>query len=169
MDAEKVRAMGRPIGLPFKLNKIGHIALYVQDLQRAAQFAGGDDVRTQSRRGHQFEDGAIAVGLDGVADRRVEAMQRLLQRVDALADRAGGVGVERRAEPVGERGEIDAVELRRGPGVHAGGSLLDGQRAHELSSWNQKKATRKLCGSPRGEAVRNRGLRRAARNAEAGR
>jgi len=38
MDADAVRAMGRPLGLPFKLNKIGHLALYVQDLQRSAQF-----------------------------------------------------------------------------------------------------------------------------------
>lgn len=38
MDADAVRAMGRPTGLPFKLNKIGHIALYVQDLERSARF-----------------------------------------------------------------------------------------------------------------------------------
>ena len=38
MDADAVRAMGRPTGLPFKLNKIGHIALYVRDLERSARF-----------------------------------------------------------------------------------------------------------------------------------
>lgn len=38
MQADAVRAMGRPTGLPFKLNKIGHIALYVQDLERSARF-----------------------------------------------------------------------------------------------------------------------------------
>ena len=38
MDAQRVAAMGRPKGLPFKLNKIGHLALYVQDLERSAKF-----------------------------------------------------------------------------------------------------------------------------------
>jgi catechol 2,3-dioxygenase-like lactoylglutathione lyase family enzyme len=38
MDADKVALMGRPQGLPFKLNKIGHLALYVQDLERSAKF-----------------------------------------------------------------------------------------------------------------------------------
>ena len=38
MDSNKVAAMGRPKGLPFKLNKIGHLALYVQDLERSAKF-----------------------------------------------------------------------------------------------------------------------------------
>jgi catechol 2,3-dioxygenase len=38
MNAAEVAAMGRPKGLPFHLNKIGHLALYVQDLQRSARF-----------------------------------------------------------------------------------------------------------------------------------
>ena len=38
MNAAEVAAMGRPKGLPFRLNKIGHLALYVQDLQRSAKF-----------------------------------------------------------------------------------------------------------------------------------
>lgn len=38
MDADAVRAMDRPTGMPFRVNKIGHIALYVQDLERAARF-----------------------------------------------------------------------------------------------------------------------------------
>ena len=38
MNATEVAAMGRPMGMPFRLNKIGHLALYVQDLQRSARF-----------------------------------------------------------------------------------------------------------------------------------
>ncbi len=38
MNAAEVAAMGRPKGLPFRLNKIGHLALYVQDLHRSAKF-----------------------------------------------------------------------------------------------------------------------------------
>jgi len=33
--------MTRPVGLPFKLNRIGHIALYVQDLEKSARFYTG--------------------------------------------------------------------------------------------------------------------------------
>src|SRR5580692_90494 len=38
MNAAEVAAMGRPKGLPFRLNKIGHLALYVHDLQQSAKF-----------------------------------------------------------------------------------------------------------------------------------
>lgn len=38
MDVEAVSKMGRPQGMPFRCNKIGHVALYVKDLQRSAQF-----------------------------------------------------------------------------------------------------------------------------------
>ncbi|HUB14626.1 MAG TPA: VOC family protein [Acetobacteraceae bacterium] len=38
MNAKEVAAMHRPKGMPFRLNKIGHLALYVQDLQRSAEF-----------------------------------------------------------------------------------------------------------------------------------
>jgi len=38
MNPQEVAAMGRSKGMPFRLNKIGHMALYVQDLQRSAQF-----------------------------------------------------------------------------------------------------------------------------------
>jgi len=38
MNAQEVAAMHRPKGMPFRLNKIGHLALYVADLQRSAKF-----------------------------------------------------------------------------------------------------------------------------------
>jgi len=38
MNVQEVAAMHRPKGMPFRLNKFGHIALYVADLQRSAQF-----------------------------------------------------------------------------------------------------------------------------------
>jgi catechol-2,3-dioxygenase len=38
MNAQEVAAMHRPKGMPFSLNKIGHLALYVADLQRSAKF-----------------------------------------------------------------------------------------------------------------------------------
>jgi len=38
MDAQAVAKMHRPQGMPFRCNKIGHVALYVKDLQRSAKF-----------------------------------------------------------------------------------------------------------------------------------
>lgn len=38
MDPEKIKELNRPKGLPFQINKIGHIALHVRDLERSAKF-----------------------------------------------------------------------------------------------------------------------------------
>jgi catechol 2,3-dioxygenase len=38
MDADRVRQMGRPLGLPFRITKLGHIALYVKDIERSTRF-----------------------------------------------------------------------------------------------------------------------------------
>ena len=38
MDAQTIAKMHRPSGMPFRCNKIGHVALYVKDLQRSAKF-----------------------------------------------------------------------------------------------------------------------------------
>jgi len=38
MDVQTVAQMHRPNGMPFRCNKIGHVALYVKDLQRSAKF-----------------------------------------------------------------------------------------------------------------------------------
>jgi len=38
MDAQSVSKMHRPAGMPFRCNKIGHVALYVKDLERSAKF-----------------------------------------------------------------------------------------------------------------------------------
>lgn len=38
MDADRIKTLGRPTGLPFRIAKIGHVALYVQDLERSTRF-----------------------------------------------------------------------------------------------------------------------------------
>jgi catechol 2,3-dioxygenase len=38
IDADALRRLGRPKGLPFDLTKIGHVALYVSDVARSARF-----------------------------------------------------------------------------------------------------------------------------------
>ena len=38
MDSQAVAQMHRPQGMPFRCNKIGHVALYVKDLEHSAKF-----------------------------------------------------------------------------------------------------------------------------------
>lgn len=38
MNAVNIKAMGRPKGMPFRISKIGHVALFVRDLERSARF-----------------------------------------------------------------------------------------------------------------------------------
>jgi catechol 2,3-dioxygenase len=37
-DPDRIRAIQRPVGLPFDLNKIGHVVLMVTDLERSTRF-----------------------------------------------------------------------------------------------------------------------------------
>ena len=38
MNPDTIANMGRPAGLPFRIGKIGHVALYVKDLETSARF-----------------------------------------------------------------------------------------------------------------------------------
>jgi catechol 2,3-dioxygenase-like lactoylglutathione lyase family enzyme len=38
MNIDAIKAMGRPKGLPFRIGKLGHVGLYVKDLERSARF-----------------------------------------------------------------------------------------------------------------------------------
>lgn len=38
MDAERIAKMGRPKGMPFRINKIGHVVLHVRDIERSTRF-----------------------------------------------------------------------------------------------------------------------------------
>ena len=38
MDAERLSQMGRPKGLPFRINKIGHVVLHVRDIEVSTRF-----------------------------------------------------------------------------------------------------------------------------------
>ncbi|HEY3847671.1 MAG TPA: VOC family protein [Acetobacteraceae bacterium] len=68
MNADEVAAMGRPKGLPFSLNKIGHLALYVHDLQRSAEFytkvLGFQVSDVYAEDGGQLPGGAVFVRLN---------------------------------------------------------------------------------------------------------
>ena len=38
MNVDTIKAMGRPKGLPFRIGKLGHVGMYVKDLERSARF-----------------------------------------------------------------------------------------------------------------------------------
>ena len=38
MNVDAIKAMGRPKGLPFRIGKLGHVGMYVKDLERSARF-----------------------------------------------------------------------------------------------------------------------------------
>ena len=38
MNVDAIKSMGRPKGLPFRIGKIGHVGVYVKDLERSARF-----------------------------------------------------------------------------------------------------------------------------------
>ena len=38
MNIDAIKAMGRPKGLPFRIGRIGHVGMYVRDLERSARF-----------------------------------------------------------------------------------------------------------------------------------
>ena len=38
MNVDAIKAMGRPKGLPFRIGKVGHVGLYVKDLERSTRF-----------------------------------------------------------------------------------------------------------------------------------
>src|SRR5450432_1882755 len=38
MNVDAIKAMGRPKGLPFRIGKIGHVGMYVKDLERSTRF-----------------------------------------------------------------------------------------------------------------------------------
>jgi catechol 2,3-dioxygenase-like lactoylglutathione lyase family enzyme len=38
MNVDAIKGMGRPKGLPFRIGKVGHVGLYVKDLERSTRF-----------------------------------------------------------------------------------------------------------------------------------
>ena len=91
LNVDAIKAMGRPKGLPFRIGKIGHVGMYVKDLERSARFY--TEIRWSIS---QFHTRQIRTS------RRVEQVpQRLRQRV----------GKERRLDQREPRIESDARKV----------------------------------------------------------
>ena len=82
---------------------------FAAGLEDAEKLARRDDVEAGAFAGEEIEDGEVAVGLDGVADEVVHAVERRVEAAEMVADRPRAVDVEGRAVFGGERGEIDAL------------------------------------------------------------
>ena len=81
--------------------------------QRALELTGGDDIGADAMAGDVGDDVGVHVGLDGVADQRVERGEGGLQALDLRGDMGAGVDVQRRAVLRGQWRQRHARQLQR--------------------------------------------------------
>ena len=94
--------------------------------QRAAQLALRDHVHAGAQPRQGGDHGLVGVGLDGVADQRVEAGEGLLQHPVVPLQRGGGIAIERRAHLGGDARQAHVLRVEDttavGEMVHGGAS-----------------------------------------------
>ena len=95
-------------------------------VQDAVKLARRDDVEPGSLVREEVQDGEIAVGLDGVADHVIQAIQRGVQAAKMVLDRPGAVDVEGGIVFGGEGGR--GLPPRNGVGLYG----------NERSAWREK-------------------------------
>jgi catechol 2,3-dioxygenase len=100
MSTHPIDALTRPKGLPFNLNKIGHVALHVADLQRAARFY----VDILGFRVTEAYDDTVMPG--GAAFLRLNTDHHGIALFPATQDRAPGAGLHHIAFEVGSLDEV---------------------------------------------------------------
>ena len=79
----------------------------------AAQFTLRDDVHSRTEARQRGQHRLVGIGLDGVADERVEAGKRIAEDSVVAGDGRGGIAVEGRADGVGDRRQIDVFGVER--------------------------------------------------------
>ena len=81
-------------------------------MQGAVQLAAAGHVEAGAVLGHEPADGEVAVGLDAVADERIDGGEGLLELAQVVQQRGLAVDVQRRAVGLGEGadGHVFAVE-----------------------------------------------------------
>ncbi len=116
---------------------------FAAGLQHPEKLARRDDVEAGAFVDEQVEDGKVAVGLDGVADEVVHAIERRVEPAEMVADRPRAVNVEGRTVLGGQRGEIDPLAAELAvvvvEGMHGGerettGLFLPGRRPLLMSA-----------------------------------
>ena len=101
--------LGRLLGDPGKNDLLWRYA----PGQRALELTGGDDIGADAVAGDVGDDVGVHVGLDGVADQRVERGEGGLQALDLRADMGAGVDIQRRAVLRGQWRQRHARQLQR--------------------------------------------------------
>ena len=120
MNVDAIKAMGRPKGLPFRIGKVGHVGLYVKDLERSTRFY------TQIL-GFQVSD-AIPPGEvpGGAGCLRCAPDHHAIALFGATADHPAGTGLHHLAMEVPTLDEV--VRIREHLREHQVPITLDGRR-----------------------------------------
>jgi len=120
MNVDAIKAMGRPKGLPFRIGKLGHVGMYVKDLERSARFY-------TEILGFQVSD-AIAPGElpGGAVFLRCATDHHAIALFGATEDHPAGTGLHHVAMEVPTLDEI--VRIREHLREHQIPINLDGRR-----------------------------------------
>ena len=78
----------------------------------AEKFAAGNDIEAGAGLGEQFQDGAIRVRFDRVANEVIERRERRIEPAIVIEDRARAIDIERRAELLRDALEIDLFAIK---------------------------------------------------------
>ena len=81
------------------------------------------------RRARVGDHGLVGIGLDGIADQRVEAGEGLLQHAIVPLQGRGGIAIERRADLVGNAREAHVLRVEDTANVAGNGALAARQRS----------------------------------------
>ena len=80
--------------------------------QRALQFAAGDDVGAGAELCQRAQHRLVGIRLHGVADQRLLAGKGLAEDAVVPLQRRAGIAIERRADGVGEIGQVDRLGVQ---------------------------------------------------------
>ena len=150
-EARRDLAQGLELGLGLHveaedalLQRIGHLRARLADAGEddlvggdaggagAAQLALRHHVHAGAEARQRGDDGLVGVGLDGVADQRVETGEGLLQHAVVPLQRRRRVAIEGRADLLGDAGEAHALRMEGAADiaevVHVSGSAGRGWR-----------------------------------------
>src|SRR5581483_3248871 len=75
--------------------------------EHTIEFTAGNNVETSAGVGQQFQDGAIGVCLDGVANEVIQRRQRSVQPSVVIENGSRAVNIRRGTESFGHLGQID--------------------------------------------------------------
>ena len=127
MNVDSIKSMGRPKGLPFRIGKIGHVGMYVKDLERSTRFY-------TEILGFQVSD-AIAPGElpGGAVFLRCATDHHAIALFVATEDHPAGTGLHHVAMEVPTLDEI--VRIREHLREHQIPINLDGRRNDHLRGW----------------------------------